>query len=211
MVLAVLGTLTALVLGLLIASAKHSLDRKLDELRSVSAWIVQLDRALAQYGSEAHELRNLLQQIVASRIHEFRQGFSENDLRATLSRARGIETIQNQLLNLTPQNDAQRWFKATALDISNHIAETRWMGIFNADRTIQIPFLFVLTFWLAAIFKNFGIFAPRNGNVIAAVVICALSVAGAIFLIVEMDQPVGRFVRVTIAPLQAALDQLNKP
>ena len=177
----------------------------------MSAWIVQLDRALAQYGSEAHELRNLLQQIVASRIHEFRQGFSEKDLRPTLSRARGIETIQNQLLNLTPQNDAQRWFKATALDISNHIAETRWMGIFNADRTIQIPFLFVLTFWLAAIFKNFGIFAPRNGNVIAAVVICALSVAGAIFLIVEMDQPVGRFVRVTIAPLQAALDQLNKP
>ena len=163
MVLAVLGTLTALVLGLLIASAKHSLDRKLDELRSVSAWIVQLDRALAQYGSEAHELRNLLQQIVASRIHEFRQGFSENDLQATLSRARGIETIQNQLLNLTPQNDAQRWFKATALDISNHIAETRWMGIFNADRTIQIPFLFVLTFWLAAELElhDTRFFAPR--------------------------------------------------
>jgi hypothetical protein len=58
---------------------------------------------------------------------------------------------------------------------------------------------------------SFGSFAPRNGIVIATVAICAVSVAGAVFLIVEMDQPLAGFVRVPIAPMQTLLDQLNKP
>jgi ABC-type amino acid transport system permease subunit len=213
MVLAVLGTLTALVLGLLIASAKTSLERKIVELRHVAAWTIQLDHALAGYGSEARELRNLQRQLVTSQMRDlFRKGgISEQDLREALHGGHGIEIVQQQLLDLTPQNDAQRWYKETALRISRHIAEMRWLAIFDTGRTIHIPFLVILTFWLAAIFMSFGSFAPRNGIVIATVAICAVSVAGAVFLIVEMDQPLAGFVRVPIAPMQTLLDQLNKP
>jgi hypothetical protein len=213
MVLAVLGTLTALVLGLLIASAKSSLASKVELLEHALAWTVQLDRALAGYGSETSELRNVLQQSFVSQIHDLFQdrGMSEKGVQGTLSGNRGIETIQRQILNLAAQNDSQRWFQAAALNITNKIEETRWMAVFSTGRSIPPPFLAVLTFWLAAIFTSLGIFAPRNGNVIATLVVCALSVAGAIFLIVQMDQPFAGFVRIPFEPAAMALDQLNKP
>jgi len=73
-VLFILGTLTALVLGLLVASAKQSLDSKIVQVRQIAAKTVQLDRTLAEYGSETRETRNLLRQIVESRIRELWQG-----------------------------------------------------------------------------------------------------------------------------------------
>jgi hypothetical protein len=211
-VLTVLGTLTALVLGLLIASAKGSLENKINELVRMSAWIVQLDRTLAEYGPETREAREMLKQDVATRIRELwgrRAGLTASQVRETLSLGHGSQILQRQLLNLTPQNEAQSWFKRTALDISNNIAELRWRALFATGRSIQLPFLVILTLWLAAIFASFGIFAPRNGNVIATMTICALSAASAIFLIIEMDQPFGGFVRVPIGPLETALQELG--
>jgi hypothetical protein len=92
-------------------------------------------------------------------------------------------------LDLAPQNDAQRWLKSTALQISSTIAEARWLVAEQAGSSIQWPFLAILVFWLAIIFTSFGLFAPWNGSVITALFVCALSVAGSIYLIVEMDQP----------------------
>jgi hypothetical protein len=213
MVLAVLGTLTALVLGLLIASAKNSLASKIDQLDHVLAWTVQLDRTLAAYGSETSELRTFLQRSFESEVRELFQnkGMSESAVQETLSRDPWMETLQHQILSLTVQNDAQRWFQTTALGLINKIAEARWMAVFSTGRSIPPPFIAVLTFWLAAIFTSLGIFAPRNGNVITTLVICALSVSGAIFLITQMDQPFSGFVRVPFEPVATALDQLNKP
>jgi len=212
-VLLILGTLVAIVLGLLVASAKQSLESKIDQLRHMAAKTVQLDRTLAEYGSETRETRDLLRTIVESRIRELWQGkgVSEKEVQAKLSQSRGIETIQRQLLNLAPQNDAQRWFRTTALDITNDIAETRWLTLLNTTATIPLPFIVVLTFWLAAIFGSLGVFAPRNGNVMVTLAICALSVASAVFLIIEMDEPFAGFIRVPATVAETALDQLNKP
>jgi hypothetical protein len=196
----------------LIASAKGSLENKINELVRMSAWIVQLDRTLAEYGPETREAREMLKQDVATRIRELwgnREGLTASQVRETLSRGHGSQILQRQLLNLTPQNEVQSWFKKTALDISNNIAELRWRALFATGRSIQLPFLVILTLWLAAIFASFGIFAPRNGNVIATMAICALSAASAIFLIIEMDQPFGGFVRVPIGPLETALQELG--
>jgi hypothetical protein len=111
---------------------------------------------------------------------------------------------------LAPQNDAQRWLKSTALEISRNIAEARWLVVEQSGSSIQWPFLAVLVFWLAAIFASFGLFAPYNGSVITVLFISALSVAGSIYLIVEMDQPYGGLIRISSAPLHAALDQLGR-
>jgi hypothetical protein len=68
----------------------------------------------------------------------------------------------------------------------------------------------VLVFWLAIIFASFGLFAPRNATVIAAFVVCALSVSGAIFLILELDRSFEGMLQVSSAPLRAALAHLGQ-
>jgi hypothetical protein len=205
--------LTAVVLGMLVASARQSLESKVDQLRHVAAKTVQLDRALAAYGPETRQTRELLRSLVEARIRELWQGrgSSEQELQARLSQGRGIETIQHQLLDLPSKGDAQNWFRSTALQITNDIVETRWLGFLNTHASIPLPFIVVLGFWLTAIFGSLGVFAPRNGNVIATLGICALSVASAVFLIIEMDQPFGGFIRVPATLAQTALDQLGKP
>ena len=151
--------------------------------------------------------------MVESRIRELWQGkgASEDEVQKKLSQGRGIEMVQLQLLNLSPQNDAQRRFRMTALDITDDIADTRWSAFLNTTASIPLPFIVVLTFWLAAIFGSLGIFAPRNGTVMVLLALAALSVASAVFLIIEMDQPFAGFIRVPATIAETALDQLSKP
>jgi len=80
----------------------------------------------------------------------------------------------------------------------------------QVSSAIQWPFLTILVFWLAIIFTSFGLFAPRNGSVIAALLVCALSVAASIYLIVEMDQPYGGLIKISSAPLRTVLDQIGR-
>src|SRR5499426_504757 len=69
-----IGTIAALVLGLLIASAKTSYDTQVSQLKQLTADVILLDQLLAQYGPEATPVRNLLRgavDAVAGRIwHE---------------------------------------------------------------------------------------------------------------------------------------------
>src|SRR6185503_9042148 len=115
------------------------------------------------------------------------------------------------LLALEPQSDAQRWLKSRSLDIAGAMAAARWKALQEIGSSLQWPFMVILVFWLTVIFTSFGLFAPPNGLVTAALFVAALSVAGAIYIILEMDQPYGGLIKITSAPLRSALDQLGKP
>ena len=80
----------------------------------------------------------------------------------------------------------------------------------NLGSSIPVPFVVVLVFWLCIIFANFGLFAPRNATVVAVLCVCALSVAGAIFLILELDRSFEGLLQVSGAPLRTALAQLGR-
>jgi hypothetical protein len=209
--MAMVATLAALVVGLLIASAKSSFDAKDGELKSAAAHLVMLDRTLDEYGPETRDARDLLRQLVATKISQVwpqeRTGNFDPD---AISRGTGTEAIQRRLLALAPQNDAQRWLQSSALQLSSNVAEARWLVAEQSGSSIQWPFLTILVFWLAAIFASFGLFAPYNGSVITVLLVCALSVAGSIYLIVEMDQPYGGLIRLSSAPLHAVLDQIGR-
>jgi hypothetical protein len=208
---AMIATLAALVVGLLIASAKSSFDSKDGELRSMAARAVLLDRTMAEYGPETAEARHLFRQMVAMKINQIWPNESTGNVDPdAISRGPGMEIIQRKLLELAPQNDAQHWLQSTALQISGNIAEARWLVAEQTGSSIQWPFLAILVFWLTVIFASFGLFAPRNGSVITALFVCALSVAGSIYLIVEMDQPYGGLIKISSAPLRTALDQLGQ-
>jgi len=205
--MAMIATLAALVLGLLTASAKSSLDDKENAVRSWAAEALFLDRTLAQYGPEAQGARELLKQAIAARIAQLWPGSGEAVTPAKIGEGAGIEGVQQALLALTPKTDAQRWLQSTALQTTSTIAARRWLIAQQIASNLRWPFLVVLIFWLAVIFASFGLFAL----VVAALFVAALSVAGSIFLILEMDQPYGGFIKIRSDPLRSALEQLGRP
>jgi hypothetical protein len=210
-----LVTLSALVLGLLVASAKSSLDTKSEEIQQAASKIILLDRNLRQFGPEAEAARNLLRQAVTSKVDltwvksNAPPPVSAGHAPATLGFL-AIEQLQDLLRALPTADDAQRSLKARMLQLAEDLAQTRWLLIEQSGSSISTPFLVVLVFWLAMITASLGIFAPRNGTVLAVTLICALSVASAVFLILEMDRPFDGLLRISDTPLRNAIIYLNQ-
>ncbi len=206
-----LATLAALVLGLLVASAKSAFDAQESGFQQLSANIIVLDRMLAHYGPEADQARESLRSAVTATIDRLWPPKGS----PTLGMDAVDITDQSGALyaairDLAPTTDAQRVVQSQALQIGTDLTRTRWLLSQQQDSASSIPFLVVLLFWLFALFTSFGLFAPRNGAVTTAFLVCALSAAGAIFLIVDLNQPSGGLIQVSSEPLRFAVSQLGK-
>ena len=203
--MAMVATMAALVLGLMTASAKSSLDDKESKLRGAAAQIILLDRTMALYGAETREARDLLKRLVAARVNQI---WPEENAGGVAPEAIGADTgighLQQKILALSPQNDAQRWFQSTALQISRDIAAAQWSTFQQVGSQIHWPFLVIVVFWLTIVFASFGLFAPQNAIAVSALCVAALAVAGAIYLILAMDQPYGGLIKISSAPARAA-------
>ncbi|MFM0055955.1 hypothetical protein PQR64_10055 [Paraburkholderia phytofirmans] len=204
------ATMAALVLGLLISSAKGSFDTMNNELLHSAAEIIRLDRVLAHYGPETQEIRVALKRTTEASMAIMSSGDPSQIARLSGPEAvaRG-EAFQRQIEGLTPRDDSQRELKARALLLVDDVLATRWLALLQQTSTIPLPLLIILVSWLAILFGTFGLFAPRNGTTMTALVMCALSTSGAIFLIMEMNTPLGGIVKLSFAPLKAALDILG--
>ena len=164
----VIATLAALVLGLLVASAKANYDRVNDDVSHAAASILLLDRTLAQYGPDTREARSLLRAVVVATVDSVfsRHGHGAADLDDPHRLATG-ERLQAELRQLAPQNDTQRDLKTAALQLSNEIVQTRLLVITQSGGSIPSLFLVVLVLWLAIMFAGLLILAA------AAVLWCA--------------------------------------
>src|SRR5262249_33074533 len=183
-----IATLTALVLGLLIATAKGAYDGQSSEVAELSAKVILLDRALAKYGPETKEARDLLRTAVAAILERLwpEDGARPANLAPGEARA-AMEAMYDKVAELSPQNDAQRALKARALDIMADIAQARLRLFARGDSSLPLPFLVVVVFWLTILFAGYGLLAPRNTTVMVVLIVCTLSVAGAIFLMLELS------------------------
>jgi hypothetical protein len=165
--IALIATMAALVLGLLIASAKSTYDTRRNQLLQVSTDIILLDRILANYGAETKDARTLLQRSVAAAVDQFWP--ANGDRPATIDRrATSVEALYANIQQLSPQSEAQRSLQNQAITIALDLARTRVLLFEQLGSSIPVPFLMVLVFWLCIIFASFGLFAPRNATVIAA-------------------------------------------
>ena len=211
LVTGLVATLSALVLGLLIASAKNSFDVVNEGFRQGAARIVLLDRALAQYGPEAKEIRETLRQGFGERIESIfvRRDSGQSALDAPQITF-AIERMEQRIRALVPQTDAQRALQSRAADLTYELAQARWHGIEHEDNRMPTAFLVVLVFWLAAMFASFGLFAPRNGIAVAALFLGALSLAASMYLIEELNDPLGGVIRVSRTPMDTALRHLGQ-
>ena len=204
-----IGTIAALVLGLLIASANSSYDAQSGEVRRLTANIILLDQLLAQYGPEARPARDLMRRAIDPLIERiWRENRSPSAVQAPFVATAAAEEAFREIQMLAPSSEVQRAFKARAIDLSNDLAQTRLLLFEQADSAIPLPFLAVLVFWLAIIFSSFSLFSRLNPIAVAALLVFALSASGAIFLILELSQPFSGLMQISSTPLRNALAPL---
>ncbi len=183
-----IGTMAALVLGLLIASAKSSYDTKSTQINQITANIILLDLDLEQYGPDARNLRIMLRNAIPPLIDRI---WNEGDhaklspFAATVEAQEFVKKIQQ----LQPNDDAKRALQTQVLSAAANLAQARLSLFTQSHDAIPAPFLAILIFWLAIIFTSFGLFVRPNRIVIVTFFVSGLSVASAIFLIMEMGQP----------------------
>ncbi len=201
-----IGTMTALVLGLVVASAKGSYERQSSEIRQISTDIMVLDRVMTNYGPETKEARRLLRRAVAGALDRMWPGtYGSTQLEPTAA----FEGFLDKIQRLLPQNEIQRALQGQALRISADLGKARWLLFEERGGSIPMPFLVLLILWLAIIFVGFGLFGPPNATVIATLFVSALSVSGAIYLILELDRPFDGHIQVSSAPLRDTLTRLG--
>ena len=200
------ATLAALVLGLLVASAKSQYDAQRDGLDQVSAKFILVDAALAQYGPEAAGARDLLRQTVASVLDRiWPQDSSQTSSLTAAETTAGGRAIYDLVQKLSPQNDMQRRLQSETLQLLQELSQTRWLLVAQLEsRVVPLPFLIILIFWLTVLFASFGLLSAPNATVVGVLFVCALSVSGAIFLILELGRPFEGPLQLSSAPMRQA-------
>jgi hypothetical protein len=207
---AVVGTLAALVVGLLISTANSSFAAKGQEIADISADVISLDRLMRRYGPEAEDGRVLLRHYTAAKLRDL---FPENSDQApdieNIATVTMLEEVQNKILTFIPANDTQRWLQAQSLRLTAAIMAARWQLAQENASTPRLLLLLVLL-WFVIIFASFGLFAPRNITAIVAILLCSLGVGSAIRIITELQEPFGGLIRVSSTPLTYALGVIGR-
>jgi len=205
------ATMTALLLGLVTASARSSFDSQDSAIRTSMSNILTADRLLARYGPETKATRDLLKQAVAYRLQTT---WPEDGTTGAgfIAEPAGIpvEQIENQILQLSPATDTQRWFKAEALKLTVDVMKTRWRVLESQGGSVPFAFLVVVIFWLTVTFTSFGLYAQQNASVTAVLFVSALSVAAAVFLILELDGPFTGVIKVPSNSVHYTLQHLGQ-
>jgi hypothetical protein len=207
----VIATMSALVLGLLVSSAKNSYDVASANVAQIGAKFIALDELLAQFGPETRPLRGQLKTALAERIDSVwgPRADTSAGMRA-LEGSRIITDLQKQLSELAPANAEQKLLVSELWQISGDIRQSRLMLLEQQQSGLPPILLWLLVFWLTLLFVSFGLFAPRNVTVIVVLLVCALSVSSAIFLILEMNHPLEGVIKVSSAPLGKALELIGR-
>lgn len=205
--MALVSTMSALVLGLLISSAKTFYDTQSAELNQMSADVVALDRLLAHYGPETKEAREELRAAVIRNLDRI---WSQERTRTEPVSDKPGESLLDEIQALSPKDDKQRSLEAQALNLAVSIGRIRWLMYEQLNSSFSRTLLLVMVFWLILVFVSFGLFAPRNVIAIASLFAAALAVSGAIFLILEMYMPFTGFIQISSAPLRSALAHLGR-
>ena len=206
-----IATMSALVLGLLISSAKGSFDRINNNLVENAARVLTIDHLLRDYGPETGKLREMLKQLYSTNIAILTSGDPAKLARLDSAESlNAIETLQRGFSALTPRDDTQRAMHSRIVQISNEITSSRELVFLQKEGTIPMAMLAMLTAWLSIIFAAFGLCSPRNHTTVAALSVCSLCASGAVFLILEMDRPLDGLISLRAAPLLAAIEHLGR-
>ena len=190
-------------------TSTYTYDVEKTEVTESVAGIKFLDGVLRDYGPDAQPARDVLRRAVEQAL--IRLWPEENSQHVPLDPSPFWSTsMRHALMGLTPQTEVQRELKAQALALASQVGQTRWLVSEQAKTPISLALLIVVVAWMAIIFVSLGLFAPDNGTVVTAFGSAALSVAGAMFLILELTRPFSGTVRISSEPLRSAIEQLAR-
>jgi len=218
-----LATFAAIVLGLLITSAKQEFDSIENDIRSLSSSMAQLDASLDLLGPEAVPARQQLARYTAAavaatwkdeapppgayyprlpRIKDERYNQNSPVLGQMLEQVNGM--IRNIPVNgATAQRELD-----SSLRLMNVVLSERWRSVEASEGSISSPFFVVLVFWLVVIFLCFGLSAPFNHLSFTVTALSALALASALFVIIDLYTPYTGIFTVSSVPLRQALAEM---
>ena len=206
--LGLVGTMTAILLGLLISSAKDSFDTTRSEVTQMAAKVTLLDRVLNLYGAEAMDARRALRDTIADGVRRMWPAERSGPVRVDPNQQMG-DALYVAVQRLSPQNDTQRDLKTQATNLMVQLAELRALLQAQAIPSLSKPLLMALVSWLVVIFFGFSLLAPANPTSTLALVAGAFSVACAVFMILELNYPFAGAIRIPSESMTNALNQLG--
>jgi hypothetical protein len=224
LVIGMLVTFAALVLGLMTASAKASFDTASNDLRTYAAELIEFDTTLRELGHDADDARHLLRAYTAAAIASTwplepapdgsypkvgTQGTSDKLENVRLGDM--LTDVGRNLRRLrTDSGSLRQRALEDALTQYRRVVDARWKIIEEAHSSISQPFFKTLTFWLGVIFLSFGLIAPRNALALVTISLGAVSIASAIYVIVDLDTPFSGPIMVASQPMRDALTHLDQ-
>ncbi|MGF6769279.1 hypothetical protein P3T18_001749 [Paraburkholderia sp. GAS199] len=224
LVIGMLVTFAALVLGLMTASAKSGFDTASNDLRTYASDPIEFNTTLQEYGSETETARRLLREYTAAAIAstwpsepapngDYPKDIGSQDNSQKLENARlgdMLTAVGQQLRQLHARDALQQRALDDALAQYRRTVDARWKIIEEAHSSISQPFFKTLTFWLCVIFLSFGLIAPRNALALVTITLGAVSIASAIYVIVDLDTPFTGPIVISSMPMRDALDHLGR-
>jgi hypothetical protein len=207
--LGLVATMTAILLGLLISSAKGSFDTARTEVMQMAAKVTLLDRVLKLYGPEAMDARRALRDAIADGVQHTWPTDRSRPVRLDPNQQIG-DAVYVAISRLAPHDETQRALKTQAATLMVQLAEFRALVQAQAVSSVSKPLLIALVIWLVVIFFGFSLLAPANATSTLALVAGAFSVACAVLIILELDYPFAGMIRIPSEPMMNALAHVAK-
>lgn len=205
-----LSTLAALVIGLMIASAKNTFDNQNSNIRQLGTNAALVDQMLTKYGPDANAARTLLREIIPSATARiWRENNAGKGREPSFVVSEMAERFFRAVEGLTPANTEQASLKSRIIQITTDMGRTRLLVFTQADDAIPLPFFVVLVFWLVVIFASFSLFAEPGLLVVISTLVFALSVSSALFLIVDLSHPFQGLMQISNHHLQMVLPKVE--
>ena len=213
--MAIVGTMSALVISLLLSNAGATYVARNEALARFSADLVRLDGICRLYGGDAEPIRGAIR---AYAVEKDAKLFSEHAPGRPGEVERLLEQVEEQLLTLDATDMWHRWLAEQALQRSANLRDAAWTLALEQRSNFPWPFVGGVAMWLGIVFGSFGLFAPRNLTAMLALGLCAFAVAGAFKMTLDMDSPFagpvrmsGLPIRISHSPMREAIAAISKP
>jgi hypothetical protein len=207
--LGLVATMSALLLGLLVSSAKGAYDSQRQQIEQMAAKVATLDRVLTLYGVESVEARQELRVIVENAVVRVWPGQADvsSDLTPDF---RSGDMIYGAVQGLVPINAMQGELKAKAADVTLELAQDRALLASRALSGVSTPLVVIVVCWLVVILFGFSMLAPHNAVASAALIVAAAAVSGAMLLLLEFYDPFDGLIRISSDPMVAAISRIPR-
>lgn len=208
--LGIVMSLSALVLGLLVASAKGGYEMRRSEINEITANVVLIDYLLATYGEDAKGVRVTLREEIPAAVDRiWSEGRLIGETPMAFSPLPVGEQFYSAVLDLKPADESQRELRGWIVQSAHELSQQRLMLYSLQGSSIPVPFLAVLYLWIVVLFAGYSLMGPGRAMPLTFMILCGLSVSGAVFLILELDQPFSGIMMLSKEPLLKALSPLQ--